>query len=73
MAANEPQLIIGKSSQQVRVTTYVDGFYWSCEVCGWLGKDLLSIEAAQAEGGRHVCQEHPEDGPPYTVKRRDLV
>lgn len=71
METSEPKLIIGKSAEQVPVTIYRDAYYWTCEVCGWLGKGLSTIGAAQQEGGRHVVQEHPEDGPPYTVERRD--
>ena len=72
MAEQHPSVVIGLAAEQVPVVTYKDAYYWTCEVCGWLGTGLLSIVAAQQEAGRHVNDRHPEAGPPYTVERRDL-
>jgi rubredoxin len=53
-------LIIKRKRWSHRVTERVDGAAWRCQVCGWLGDNLYSIEGAQREGMRHFAEAHPE-------------
>lgn len=55
-----PDLSVGLQREQVPVTTYVDAYYWTCWVCGWLGTGLPSIDVAQREGGAHFRREHEQ-------------
>lgn len=57
----------------VTTTTYVDAYYWRCDICGWLGVRLASIEAAMGESARHVEKAHPEVGERVDVERKDIA
>lgn len=53
-----PDLSVGLQRDRIPVTTYLDAYYWTCWVCGWLGTGLSTIDAAQAEAGDHFRKEH---------------
>lgn len=53
-------LTIKRQRWSHRVTETIDGAMWRCQVCGWLGDHLYSIEGAQREGARHFAEKHPE-------------
>lgn len=63
-----PDIQVGLLATQRPVAVYVDDYYWSCQVCGWLGTGLSSIDAAQAEAADHFRAEH-EPREVYMVRR----
>ncbi len=60
MSAENVSVTISCQPNAVAVTTYVDGYSWRCEECGWLGVDHTSQIAAIQEAGRHWDDQHPE-------------
>lgn len=60
MEEAEADILVGRSGEQVPVTTYVDSHYWTCQVCGWLGKGHHSTLEAMASARLHFQAEHPE-------------
>lgn len=50
-------------SGSVRVTTYVPGWAWRCQECGWLGVDHTTEEGARHEADRHLAVKHAQPSP----------
>lgn len=67
---NRPDVVVGMQKQRIPVTQYREGFFWRCQVCGWLGTRLFSLNLAVQEAGRHVAEAHPEVTHPL-MERRD--
>lgn len=65
-----PDLAVGLQSERIPATTWVDAYYWSCQVCGWLGTGFGDIDTAQRVAGDHFRDEH-EQREVYIV-RKDL-
>lgn len=64
-------MLLGLAAEKRMVVSYVDAYYWRCQVCGWLGTGLPNALSAKQEGARHFREMHP-DMASVNLVRKDM-